>query len=320
MVLLRGLNYDFAGQQSSYLVSDLIAGSNSISIVNNVGIAVNDYILIEPYTERSEVAKVSSLTLNTGITFTTNLKFGHKTSTMIYKIPFDQIKFYSCVTAAGTYVLIATIGTVNIDYKDIFTPLDYAAGTSALFYKRTFYNSTSLAESDIALSDYWQTSNDELYITPQQLRVYMQFDKNDYPNEEDMRTLITLAQDQFTLDCSTNNKAIKRIGLYMLSKWYVLRGLATRSISKGYVTINAEGRQITKAFQELVLEAENTLEEYKKFLTSNLRSEVTSTKFMADTTIITSDTRQSYIDNMNGTQDAMNFESGYKYSYGRKMR
>ena len=319
MVLLRGLNYDFSGQQSSYLVSDLLAGSNTISIMNNTGLAIADYVLIEPYTERSEIAKISSLTLNTGITFTTGLKFNHKIGIMIYKMPYNQIRFYSCATVSGTYVAIVS-GLLDADYKDVFTPFNYATGTTALFYKRTFYNATTLLESDIAISDYWQTSDEELYITPQELRVYIQFDKNDYPNEDDMRTLIRLAQDQFSLDCNTTNVAIRRIGMYMLSKWYVMRGLATRSISKGYITINAEGRQITKAFQELVLEGENTLEEYKKFLTSNLRLEVGKTNFMLNSSIITPETRQNYIDVMTGTQDAMNYESGYKYSYGLRRR
>jgi hypothetical protein len=40
-----------------------------------------------------------------------------------------------------------------MDYADIFTVYSYAAGTSAMYYKRTFYNSTSTVESDVALSD-----------------------------------------------------------------------------------------------------------------------------------------------------------------------
>jgi hypothetical protein len=318
MVLLRGSNYDFSAQQQGDLIADIKSGTNAVSLMSNNGFAVGDYLLIEPYTERAEIVRITALIANTGLTVTVT-RNNHRMGNKVYKMNYDQMRFYESSAVNGPYTAILS-ATVNLDYSDIYTTFNYGAGTDLLFYKRTFYNSSTLAESDIAISDYWQTSDEELLITPQQLRVYLQFDANDYPNEFDMRTLIRLAQDQLSLDAATSDPRIIRIGLYMLAKWYVLRGLATRSISKGYVTVNAEGRTITKAYQELVLEAENTIEEYKTFLTVNLRQEVSMTQPMYHQGI-NSETLQEFKDNMQGVKNARDFQRGYRYSYGyRRLR
>jgi hypothetical protein len=315
MVLLRALNYDFSAQEVSDITTDVKAGVITISVLNSTGFSVNDYLIIEPYTERAEIVQIASKAGNTGLTLASVCKFSHRTAARLFRVPFNQVRYYSASIVSGPYTLIVAADT-EMDYSDIFTVYSYSAGTSAMFFKRTFYNSTSLVESDIAVSDYWQTSDEELIITPQELRVYMQFDKNDYPNEADMRTIIRMAQDQLTLDAATTDQRILRIGLFMLSKWYVLRGLATRSISKGYITINAEGRVITKAYQEFVLEAENTIEEYKGFLISNLRHETSSTNFMTKGDI-DAETRQNIIDRMQGTSNARLEQRNYAYGVRR---
>lgn len=301
MVLLRALNYDFAGQPNSYFLAEAKAGSKTLSIVNNSGFAIDDYILIDPYTDKAEILKISSKTVNTGLITTTSLKFDHKLSSKLYKLPYNQVKFYSSTSPTETFVYISN-STLDMDYRDIFTPFNTT--TTNTYFKRTFYNSTTSSESDIGLSDYWQTNDEYLIITPQELRTLLQFGPNDYPNEDDMRTFIKTAQSQYVLDASSNNSSINFLGMFMLSKYHVLRALATKAVSKGYVTINAEGRQITKAYQELVLEAENTYEEYKAFLKNNLQKEATSTQPMYHSGIIDSEIIQTYKDMMTGVENA----------------
>jgi len=311
MVLLRALNYDFAGQISSYFTSIGNAGVKTINILNNNGFAISDYVLIEPYTDRAEIVKISSISLNTSLIITTGLKFDHNINSKLYKIPYNQIRYYSSTSATGTFTYL-TASITDMDYRDIFTPFNYSTLLTGLFYKRTFYNATTLVESDIGLSDYWQTNDEYFIITPQQLRTLLQFDANDYPNEDDLRTFIKMAQSQFLLDCSSSNNSINFIGLFMLSKYHVLRSLATRAVSKGYVTINAEGRQITKAYQELVLEAENTFEEYKVFLKNNLQKEATSTQPMTNSGVVDSEMILTFKDMMTGVENAVNMQRDLK--------
>lgn len=318
MVLLRGLNYDFSGQQNSILTHEIGKGQTTLRVENSEGFSDDDYIVIDPYTEKAEIIRINDTVSDTKSLTITATKFVHAAKSKFYRLPYNQMRFYSCAEVSGTYTLIASSET-EMTLSDVYTVYNYAAGTSALYYKRTFYNSTSLVESDITVTSYWQTSDEELYVTPSLLRSYMQLMPNDYPTDTDLWNFIRIAQDKFTLDVSTTNSIIKRLAVLFLSKSFVLRGLATKSVAKGYVTVNAEGRQITKAFQELVLEAENTEEEYKMFILNNARMEATSTNFMSDSTIIDSETRQEYIDNMNGTQNAMDYDSKRTYT-GRRAR
>jgi len=157
------------------------------------------------------------------------------------------------------------------------------------------------------------------YVKPEQLRTFLQFDANDYPTKEDMEEFIDFAEKQIGLDIDSSNTDILFIATMFLSKVYVLRALASRSVAKGYITINAEGRNITKAFQELVLDAENAEKDYTNFTNKLLRREATSTNFMDDTTIIDDDTRQKFIDIMNSTQNGMDWDSSVSF-YGRATR
>ena len=157
--------------------------------------------------------------------------------------------------------------------------------------------------------------SEELYATEEELRTYLQFDNNDYPTNTDLRFFIKFAMKNITLDLDSSNENVLFIATLLFSKAHVLRGLATRSVRTGYVQVNAEGRTITKAYQELVLEAENTIQEYKEFILKVGRREATSTNYMNDTTVIDSWTRQEIIDLMNGTNDALDHQSGYRYSY-----
>ena len=101
----------------------------------------------------------------------------------------------------------------------------------------------------------------------------------------------------------------------LLGRSYIMRALATKSVSKGYIQVNAEGRTITKAYQELVLEAENTLQEYKEFIMNTTRREATSTQFLDDTSVIDSWTRQDIINIMNGVSDGEDFQRTYDLSF-----
>ena len=303
MVLLRALNYDFSGQVNSQTTLAASAGSNSLTVLNNVGIVANDYVLIEPYTDRAEICKVTSVSTNVLITLTTNMKFDHPINSRIFKTPYNQVKYYQCATVDGTYAFI-TNSTQDMDYRDVFTPYNYTTASIGLFYKRTFFNFQTSTESDIGLSDYWQSNDEFAIITPFEVRTMLQLGKNDFPTDADIATFIKISQAQFLLDCSTSNKTIQFLGVYMVTKFHILRGLAVKSVSRGYVTINAEGRQITKSYQELVLEAENTMNEYKEFLTSNFRKEATSTAPMFHSGIVATEMLQTYKDIMTGVENA----------------
>jgi hypothetical protein len=314
MVLLKGLNYDYTGQVSSKIITAAVAAGVALILENTEGLADDDYIVIAPGTETAEIVRIDAAVASDTVLVITALKFDHAVGVSVFRLPFNQMQFYESATVDGTYIAIAN-STTDMDYSTNYTNFDDTTGDIDYYFKRTFYNENTAVESDIDLSNSWQTDDESLYITPEQLRTWIQFDENDYPNHNDMRSLIALSQDKMTFDFDSSDPVFNRIALFLLSRSMVLRSLATRSLSKGYITINAEGRQVTKAHQELVLEAENTMSEYKEFVRSILTSEVASTNFMDNTTIVGSLTRQRYIDILTGTQNAIDSEFSRRF-YG----
>lgn len=308
MVLLKGLNYDFSGQQNTILSSDVNKNSTIIIVDSPDGFVANDYLILDPQKENAEVIKITSITSNQIIV--SSLVFFHSKGCKVYKTPYNQMNFYKNGVAVSG-------GTgLSMTYDSIYT--NYQTTDLTGSFQRTFYNSTTTSESDITLSEAWTVTDENYDITSDELRAFLQFDTSDM-TYNDLLMFIGLADSRMSLDIVTNNKKIRKIAMLMLSKYYVLRGLATKSVSKGYITINAEGRSITKAYQELVLEAKDILDEYQLFIRENLTQEVTSTNFMTSVEI-DSDTRQTYIDYMNGTQNAMDFNNLSKTQYGRVRR
>jgi len=311
MTLLRGLNYDYSGQEKSFLTAAPAAAAVSITVENTEGFADNDYIIIAPGTEKAEIVQVNAaVSSDTSITVTA-LKFAHSINDKIFRTNYNQMKFYES-SDNDTYAAIAG-STTEMNFSDKYTNYDYTSATSDYYYKRTFINEETAAESDIALSEAWQPDAEDLYVTPEELRTFLQFDEQDYPNPTDMRFFIKIAMKKVTLDVDTSNDNILFIATLYLSKSYVLRGLATKSVGKGYIQVMSEGRTITKSYQELVLAAENVFQEYKEFILSTTRQEVTSTNFFTDTTLVDSLTREDIINLLNGVNNVTDYQADYRY-------
>jgi len=303
MVLLSGTNYDYASQENTVITKKIGIGNTKIYVENTSGFSADDYFVIGTNTESAEIVKIS--TVVDDFSFTTSAtKFDHAIGSYIYRLPFNQMKFYSSTTATGTFTEIAG-STTDMEFSKTYTNFPYPTGTSSLYYKRTFYNETTAVESPISESEYWQTSVDELYITPEEMRVLLQFDENDPPSPEDMKTFIQVAQKELSFDIDSSDKNFLYLATFLLTKAKVMRALASKALSKGYITINVDGRNVTKAYQELILEGENTQKEYKTFLIRVGRSEVASTNFMDNTSIIDSETRTAYIDLWTGTSNGI---------------
>ena len=322
MVLLRGLNYDYSVQQNSQLTAALVSGSGTaVAVDNTEGFAINDYILINPREETAEIAKVAAVPSDVSLSTTSTLKFAHSNNEWVYRLPYNQMVFYECDTVSGTYTAITSGSITEMSFTDVFTTNEYEDGDADYYFKRIFKNETTGSVSDIDLSESWQTNDELFYVTPAEMRTLLQLGPNDPPSPADMATILTLAQDNVDLDVNSSSSTILRIALFLKGKSDILRALGTKALSKGYITINIEGRQITKAWQELVLEAENTTQEYNKFILNNgNRTEVTKTDFLDDTTAISSTTRREVLDLWQGTQNIIDLESYARTTYGRKRR
>lgn len=132
---------------STALVKDpVVAGATKdITVDNNNDFAQNDFVLAgEIGKGTSEIFKVNA-TVTAGTTIQAdNLVFPHNAGTPLYKIPYNQVKFYHADTLGGTKTLIGS--AVDIDADNEFTTITDDTNTEGyLFF--TLYNSQTSAES-----------------------------------------------------------------------------------------------------------------------------------------------------------------------------
>ena len=136
--------------EKSYLTDDYSVGAISINAKNNDRFAINDRIMIgEQGQEKTEVVTVSGVNANgNGLTIGATV-FSHSADDPIYKLRFDQVKFYR--STDGTNYSVVSTQNLDVDNSDLQTKYDDASGLSSYYYKFSFYHSISLVES--AFSD-----------------------------------------------------------------------------------------------------------------------------------------------------------------------
>jgi len=123
-----------------------IGSSVSLILDDNANFENGDYILVgEVGKAKSEIAQINTaVTLGTTIVVDT-LTYAHPIGTMVYKIPYNQVKFYYSATLTGTKTLLSG-GTVNIDAQNEYTTFTDTVNSSGyLFF--TLYNSTTTLET-----------------------------------------------------------------------------------------------------------------------------------------------------------------------------
>lgn len=190
-------NIETTGLEKSYLSNPYSAAVTAIGVKNNNRFAANDRIMIgEMGQEKTEIVTVSSVNANGNDMVIGATLFSHSADDPIYKLPFDQVKYYrSTTTSTGTYTVIST-QALDVDNAELTTSYDDTAGTAAYFYKFTFYNSISAVESafsDVIGGSGWRreqvgniideilqevSDNNEQHVTRQELLGYFN-DVND---------------------------------------------------------------------------------------------------------------------------------------------
>lgn len=144
------INPETADLEKSYLADPIAAGVTSLTVKNNNRFAANDRIMIgEMGQEKTEVVTVSAVSGGTVVTVGTTV-FEHEADAPVYKLLFDQVKFYRATSLSGSYSVIST-QNLDVDNATLTTSYDDTSGTTSHYYKFTFYHSVSAVES--AFSD-----------------------------------------------------------------------------------------------------------------------------------------------------------------------
>lgn len=145
----------------SYLVDNYASSSSTIFLVSTDGFAVDDFLIIEEIgKESAEMFRISAINTVTGevtlvdkdnVAATT--KYAHSESTKVYRVAFNQIKFYWTAAAGDitdedpTFDTLNQLGTaVDIDPSDYYTTYTDEFNSTG-FGWFTYYNSVSTEDS-----------------------------------------------------------------------------------------------------------------------------------------------------------------------------
>lgn len=143
------INPETVDLEKSYLADPVARGVTSLTVKNNDRFTANDRIMIgEMGQEKTEIVTVSATSDGTVLTVGTTV-FEHEADTPVYKLLFDQVKFYRSTSLNGSYSVIST-QNLDVDNANLTTSYDDVSGTTAHYYKFTFYHSVSAVESSFS--------------------------------------------------------------------------------------------------------------------------------------------------------------------------
>jgi len=155
MKLLLAPTEDFIKRERGSLASDATAGSSASVVLKNAdGFAVNDYVVIGAEgSERAEISKITGVSAQT-ITVDT-LRLAHKQDEPIVKYRYNKRKFYGSTTVAGSFVELTGYGSPAVIMVDDpqGTYLEYTGVEGYLYFKATYYNSTTTEETNVQDSE-----------------------------------------------------------------------------------------------------------------------------------------------------------------------
>lgn len=151
-MIITAFNPDTDNLEKTYISQSYAASIVSLEVKNNNNFANNDRILIgELGMEKSEIVTAGAPNSNGTTLPVTITSFSHEANTPIYKLLFDQVKFYRSTNGInGTYTLLATVN-LDVDNANLQTTYNDNTAQASYYYKVSFYNSISTVES--ALSD-----------------------------------------------------------------------------------------------------------------------------------------------------------------------
>lgn len=139
------------------LNADAAAGQAIILVINSAGVVDNDYLVLNPGNETSEIKKINTSGVSgQNITFNSNLAILHRNHERVIKLYGNQIRVWRAPNVDGTIPAdsaFAVIGAVNIKPDQPFTTYTDNVGGPDFWYKFTYYNTVTTLETDITLSE-----------------------------------------------------------------------------------------------------------------------------------------------------------------------
>lgn len=150
-------------RERSELLSDVAAGDMQLELRSTEGFVVGDVIYVgEPGREGCERAVVATVDGSTALTLVSALALAHSSLSAVTAVLGDRIRIYRAVNVTDTppeLDVFSVLATRSIDPDQPDTYYTDSAGSSGYWYRHTYFNETTLAETP--LDEFWPVRGDD---------------------------------------------------------------------------------------------------------------------------------------------------------------
>lgn len=149
-MIVTAYNPSTAELEKTYLSQYTAKGATVLPVKNNDRFVNGGRILLGKMGhERSELRTISAVaTDKLSLTVDATI-FDHNADDPIYALQYDKIRFYRATSQNGTYTTLVTVD-IDVDNIDDVTRYDDTGALSNHWYKVSFINSVTSAESDLS--------------------------------------------------------------------------------------------------------------------------------------------------------------------------
>lgn len=238
-----GLDQNIITEKSS-IATAIAATGTSLEVKNADNFSADDFIIIGRVgDETSEIAQVQSVSSQT-LTLTSGVSFAHSADRPVAKILYNQLKLYSASSKTGTYSVVGSAVTIEVD-SPLGTTLSDSSGSTTKWYKVTHYNSSTAVETSLSSAEARQGGDEGHYADVDNIRKLAGFLDNANVGDDgidDLRgraegyvnhmlsTVYTLPlSDNSNWDGSPGESVIKSITEDLTTGWLLIREYGARA-------------------------------------------------------------------------------------------
>ncbi len=235
--------------EKTYLNADAAAAATGITIKSAQNAAQNRFVLIgAPAHENTELRRITAIT---GVAITVAaLTNAHKKYDDITVLAADQLQVYRAANVDGTQPAdgsFTELGSpIDIDYDNLSTRYTDDTGSSSYWYKYTYLNSQTLAETDLSESEAVRGGSSTDYCSIQDVREEAGIQNNPYISDVYIAGQRTRAQSvlnsalkgSYTVPFSAPVPGLLERMAILLTAGYILK----REFGSGAIGTNADGQ------------------------------------------------------------------------------
>lgn len=149
-MIVTAYNPDTSALEKTYISSYQAKGVTTLPVKNNDRFIAGRRALIGRMgSERSELVTLGTISTDKLSVTVSATQFEHNADDPIFLLDWDQIRFYRRTSAGGSSILLQTYD-IDVDNYEQVTRWDDTAALASYYYQTSFYNSITLAESDLS--------------------------------------------------------------------------------------------------------------------------------------------------------------------------